>query len=85
MKSHSETGRLYVSADKNKEGVYFARTDQNLFARFYQNQFGWEIYIYPYKVRYREKTLTDSMKRIDYVFKKFWEEKCDTQLNEKRK
>jgi len=78
-KSVIETSRLFVSSDKDHEGVYFARTNKNLFARFYQGKYGWEIFIYPYKVRFRECSLTETLRRIDYVFKKYWSEKCDTQ------
>ena len=79
MKSLTETSRLYVTSDKHKEGVYFARTNKSFFARFYQNEYGWEIWIYPYKISIREKSLTATLNRIDYLFKKYWREKCDTQ------
>lgn len=78
-KSVTETSRLYVTSDKHHEGIYFARTNKNLFARFYQTEFGWEIWIYPFKLRWRSATLTDTMNRIEWMFKKYWSEKCDTQ------
>ena len=78
-KSVTETSRLFVSADKHHEGVYFARTNKNLFARFYQTEFGWEIFIYPFKVRFREQSLTETLNRIEWTFKKYWSEKCVTQ------
>lgn len=79
MKSHTETSRLYVTSDKHNEGVYFARTNKTFFARFYQSKYGWEIWIYPWKVSILEHTITDTLNRIDIFFKKFWREKCDTQ------
>lgn len=78
-KSVTETSRLYVTSDKHLEGVYFARTNKNLFARFYQTKFGWEIWIYPFKLRWRAQFLTETMNRIEWMFKKYWSEKCDTQ------
>ena len=77
MKSLIETSRLYVTADKHREGIYFARTNKSFFARFYQCKYGWEIWIYPYKISIREKTLTNTLNRIDYLFKKYWSEKND--------
>ena len=73
-KSVIETSRLYVSADKNNEGVYFARTNKNFFARFHQSSYGWELWIYPWKVRCRAHTLTETLNVIDAMFKKYWEE-----------
>ena len=74
MKSRTETSRLYVTSDKHKEGVYFARTNKSFFARFYQNEYGWERWIYPYKISIRDKSLTAVLNRIDYLFKKYWRE-----------
>ena len=85
MKSRTETSRLYVTADKHKEGVYFARTNMFHFARFYQSKYGWEIWIYPYKVRQLTHSLTETLELIEYIFKKYWSEKCDTQSNEKNR
>ena len=78
-KSVIETSRLFVTSDKYHEGVYFARTNKNLFARFYQTKFGWEIWVYPFKTRLRTDSLTETLRRIDWMFKKYWSEKCDTQ------
>lgn len=74
-KSVTETSRLYVTSDKHREGAYFARTNINFFARFYQTKFGWEIWIYPFKMRYRAMSLTETLRRIDWMFKKYWSEK----------
>lgn len=74
-KSVSETSRLYVTSDIYKEGAYFARTNLNKFARFYQNNFGWEIWIYPYKLSMRATSLTQTLERIEFVFRKYWGEK----------
>lgn len=74
MKSHTETSRLYVTSDKHKEGVYFARTNKSFFARFYQNEYGWEIWIYPWRIRSRSHTLTETLNVIDALFKKYWKE-----------
>ena len=74
-KFRSETSRLYVTSDKHHEGVYFARTNVNLFARFYQSKFGWEIWIYPWKVTQRAHSLTEALTKIDWLFKKYWSEK----------
>ena len=81
-KSVTETSRLYVTSDKYHEGVYFARTNINLFARFYQSKFGWEIWIYPFKLRLRALSLTETLKRIEWVFKKYWSEKNDNRRTE---
>ena len=75
MKFRTETSRLYVSADKRHEGVYFARTNVNKFARFYQSEYGWEIWIYPYKVSVRAHSLTETLDKIEHIFKKYWSEK----------
>lgn len=74
MKSRTETSRLYVTADKHNEGVYFARTSCNYFARFYQSEYDWELWIYPWKIRMRTHTLTETLSVIDALFKKYWKE-----------
>ena len=82
MKSHTETSRLYVTSDKHKEGVYFARTNKSFFARFYQSKYDWEIWIYPWKIRQRAHTLTETLSLIDTLFKKHWKEITDDSLSE---
>ena len=66
--------RLYVTADRHHEGVYFARTEEAKFCRFYQSSYGWELWIYPWKVRCRAHTLTETLNVIDALFKKYWKE-----------
>jgi small-conductance mechanosensitive channel len=66
--------RLYVTADRHHEGVYFARTEEALFCRFYQSSYGWELWIYPWRIRRRAHTLTETLNVIDTLFKKYWEE-----------
>ena len=73
-KSLIETSRLFVTADKHSEGVYFARTNKRLFARFYQSSYGWELWIYPWKLRKRAHSLTETLTVIDILFKQFWKE-----------
>ena len=73
-KSVIETGRLFVTSDKHHEGVYFARTNKNLFARFYQNKFGWEIWIYPYRTSSRANSLTETLEKIEWTVKNYWRE-----------
>lgn len=79
MKSHIETSRLFVTADKHNEGVYFARTNKTFFARFYQGKYGWEIWIYPWKLRQRARSLTETFDIIDKLFKKYWKETKECQ------
>lgn len=71
MKSRSNS-RLYVTYDRYKEGVYFAKTDYLKFCRFYQTEYGWELWFYPYRVRRRAHSLTETLNMIDKQFKKFW-------------
>lgn len=66
--------RLYVTADRHHEGVYFARTEEALFCRFYQSSYGWELWIYPWRIRKRAHTLTETLNVIDELFKKYWKE-----------
>ena len=73
-KSAIETSRLFVTADKHKDGVYFARTNKRFFARFYQSSYGWELWIYPWSIRRRAHTLTETLNVIDALFKKYWKE-----------
>ena len=73
-KSSIETSRLFVTADKYKDGVYFAKTNKRFFARFYQNSYGWELWIYPWRIRRRAHTLTETLNVIDALFKKYWKE-----------
>ena len=66
--------RLYVTADRHHEGVYFARTEEALFCRFYQSSYGWELWVYPWRIRRRAHTLTETLNVIDALFKKYWKE-----------
>lgn len=66
--------RLYVTSDRHHEGVYFAKTNEAMFCRFYQSSYGWELWIYPWKLRRRAHTLTETLNLIDILFKKYWEE-----------
>lgn len=74
MKSHSNNSRLYVTKDRHKEGVYFAKTDVIKFCRFQQTPYGWELWFYPWKIRKRAPTLTETTKLIEKYFKIYWEE-----------
>lgn len=73
MKSHSNS-RLYVTKDRHKEGVYFAKTDCLKFCRFQLTEFGWQLWFYPWKIRQITYSLTETLNVIDKYFKKFWSE-----------
>lgn len=73
MKKASKS-RLYITKDKHKENVYFARTVDLKFCRFYQSFYGWELWIYPWKIRKRVNTFTETLNVIDTLFKKYWKE-----------
>ena len=66
--------RLYVTADKHREGVYFARTAFIMFCRFYQSSYGWELWIYPWKLRRRAHSFTETLDIIEKLFKQYWRE-----------
>lgn len=70
---HSDNSNLYITKDVNSE-AYFARTDIEKFARFYQINGEWAVWFYPYKYQLYFPTLTDTLCKIDKLFRKYWYE-----------
>ena len=71
---HSNNTRLYITQDINST-AYFVRTDVEKFARFHRDEYGWMIWIYPYKYNLRTDSLTKTLKIMDKLFKKYWNSK----------
>lgn len=71
---HCSNSRLYITEDKNKDNVWFAKTDCDFIARLELTDI-WNVYLYNYKFTFRKNSLKECLRIIEKVFKRFWSEK----------